>query len=183
MKKIILTSMLSFMFATVGLAQDPGWPRQKSSPAGKLVYYQPQVDDWTNYKELDFRMAFSLTPAGGKQTVGVLNIHAQTDVSVDDRTVAINNLIITDTHFPSLDATTAAPMDQLVRTFLPPGNSVTISLDRLVACVNKSKSTTTVQVRNDPPQIFVSNQPAMLVQVDGEPVLGSNSKHEVAVCS
>ena len=172
MKKLILTSMLTLMFATVGLAQDPGWPRQKSNPTGKLVYYQPQVDDWTNFKELQFRMAFSLTPAGGKQTVGVLNIHAQTDVSVDDRTVALNNLTITDTHFPSLDASTAAQMDQLVRTFLPPGNSVTISLDRLVACVNKSKSTTSVPVRNDPPLIFVSNQPALLVQVDGQPVLG-----------
>ena len=172
MKKIILVSVLTLMFGIIGLAQDPGWPRQKQSPAGKFVYYQPQVDDWSNYKELEFRMAFSLTPAGGKQTVGVVNIHAQTDVNVDDRTVAINNLTITDTHFPSLDATTAAQMDQLVRTFLPPGNSVTISLDRLIACVKKSESTTSVAVRNDPPQIFVSNRPALLVQVDGQPVLG-----------
>src|SRR5258705_1071796 len=172
MKRLIQISIVILTFVTMGMAQDPGWPRQKSSPAGILVYYQPQVDDWANYKDLKFRMAFSLTPTGGKQVVGVVDIEAQTEVSVDDRTVSINNLTITGTHFPSLDAPTANQMDQLVRTFLPPGNSVTIALYRLVACVKKSQSTTSVPVRNDPPLIFVSNQPALLVQVDGQPVLG-----------
>jgi len=172
MKKIFLNSILLFALANFCFAQDPGWPRQKSNPAGKLVYYQPQVDHWSNYKDLGFRMAFSLTPTGGKQVVGVVNVNAHTDVSVDNRTVELTNLTITDTHFPSLDAGTAAQMDQLVRTFLPPGNSVSISLDQLVACVDKSKEVASVPVRNDPPQIFVSNRPALLVQVDGQPVLG-----------
>ena len=171
MKQTILTIALVIAFVSSCVAQDPGWPRQKSSPAGKLVYYQPQVDEWSNYKDLDFRMAFSLTPTGGKQTVGVVNVHAKTDVNVDARTVLLSSPVITDTHFPSLDATTAAQMDRLVRTFLPPNSSVVISLDRLVASVEKSQSAPTVEVRNDPPEIFVSNSPAMLVQVDGEPVL------------
>lgn len=171
MKKLTLASMLILTFAMVSVAQDPGWPRQKSSPAGKLIYYQPQVDSWSNYKDLDFRMAFSLTPSGGKQAVGVMNVHTNTDVNVDARTVLLSNVAITDTNFPSLDAPTADQMDQLVRTFLPPNASVVISLDRLVASVEKSKQAPTVSVRNDPPAIFVSNKPAMLVQVDGDPVL------------
>ena len=44
-----------------------------------------------------------------------------------------------------------------------------MSLDRLVADVNKSKTTPTVKVQNDPPTIFVSYTPAILLQVDGEP--------------
>ena len=32
---------------------DPGWPRQRTNEKGSLVYYQPQVDAWTNFKELD----------------------------------------------------------------------------------------------------------------------------------
>lgn len=170
MKEIFLGLMLTLIFATVGLAQDPGWPRQKTSPAGKLVYYQPQVDEWKDYKDLDFRMAFSMTPTGGKQAVGVVNIQAKTDVNVNARTVLLNNPVITGTHFPSLDANKTRQMDQLVRTFLPPDSSVVISLDRLVASVNKSESAPAVEVRNDPPTIFVSNRPAMLVQVDGDPV-------------
>lgn len=172
MKKIILVSMLTLIFATIGLAQDPGWPRQKTNASGKLVYYQPQFAEWNNYKALTFSMAFSLTPAGRKAVVGVADVHAMTNVNVDDRTVLISDFVITSTHFPSLDPSAAANMDQLVKTFLPPGSAVTISLDRLVATVKKSETAPTVQVRNDPPQIFVSNRPAILVQVDGQPILG-----------
>jgi len=172
MKKIILVSMLTFIFATIGLAQDPGWPRQKSNPSGKLVYYQPQFAEWDNHKNLTFSMAFSLMPAGVKAVVGVADVHAMTNVNVDDRTVLISDFVVTDTHFPSLDAGAAANVDQLVKSFLPPGSAVTISLDRLVATVKKTETAPTVQVRNDPPKIFVSNRPAILVQVDGQPVLG-----------
>lgn len=183
MKQTILTIGLVLALVSGCVAQDPGWPQQKKSPAGRLVYYPPQVDDWTNYKEIDFRMAFSLTPAGGKQAVGVVNIHAQTDVSVDDRTVLLHNPVITSTNFPSLDPATSASMGQLVRTFLPPNSSVVISLDRLIAATNKTEAPPTVSVRNDPPAIFVSNQPALLLQFDGQPVFADikNTKMQFAV--
>lgn len=173
MKQTLLTValVLTFVGVCVAQVQDPGWPRQKTSPAGKFVYYPPQVDDWSNYKNLDFRMAFALTPTGGKQAIGVVSIHAQTDVSVDDRTVLLHDPVITRTDFPSLDASTTAQLDQLVRTFLPPGGSVLVSLDRLIAAANKPPAPPTVNVRNDPPLIFVSNRPSMLLQFDGDPVL------------
>jgi hypothetical protein len=176
MKKITLAAVLVLAFVSVSRAQDPGWPRQKTSPAGRFVYYQPQVDDWKNHKDLDFRMAFSLTPAGGKETVGVVTVHAYTDVNVDARTVLLSGPSVTGTHFPSLDAGAAAKMDQLVRTFLPSNSSVVISLDRLVASVDKSHTGPTVSVRNDPPDIFVSYRPAILVHVDGPPVRGEIQK-------
>jgi len=170
MARLISLLILILVPGSVCLAQDLGWPRQKSSSAGRLIYYQPQVDEWNNYKELAFRMAFSLTPTGGKQVVGVVKIQSKTDVNVDARTVLLSNPIITETHFPSLDAAKSTEMDQLVRTFLPPDSSVVVSLDRIVASIDKSQPAATVDVRNDPPAIFVSNKPAMLVQVDGEPV-------------
>jgi hypothetical protein len=183
MKKTILTVTLVLAFIGGCVGQDVGWPRQKTSPAGKLVYYPPQVDEWANYKNLDFRMAFSLTPAGGKPTIGVVNIHAQTDVSVDDRTVLLHDPVIVRTDFPSLDSTTSAQMDNLVRTFLPPGSSVVVSLDRLIAATNKTPDSPTVSVRNEPPTIFVSNRPALLLQFDGPPVLAEikNTKMKFAV--
>lgn len=70
MKKLMLMTLI-LAFGSASMAQDPGWPRQKTSSAGRLVYYQPQVDSWNNYRDLQFRMAFSLTPTGGKQ-VGTL---------------------------------------------------------------------------------------------------------------
>lgn len=71
MARIISLSILILVLGSVCVAQDPGWPRQKFSSAGRLIYYQPQIDEWNNYKDLAFRMAFSLTPTGDKQVVGV----------------------------------------------------------------------------------------------------------------
>jgi hypothetical protein len=45
---------------------DPGWPRQKSSPVGQLVLYQPHIDEWKDFRVLTGRMAISLTLAGSK---------------------------------------------------------------------------------------------------------------------
>ncbi len=148
---------------------DPGWPRQRTNEQGSLVYYQPQVDDWKDFKQLDFRMAFSLTPKGQKEIVGVVTVQAQTDVNVDDHSAVLTNFKITEVHFPSLDPEKVSQMDKVVRSFLPPNHTVTISLDRLVASVEKSKAPpAAVKVQNDPPKIFVSYTPAILLNVDGE---------------
>jgi len=110
MKRATLLTVLIVASVRLSLAQDPGWPREMTKDGARLVYYQPQVDDWKNFKELDFRLAVSLTPAGGKAVVGVVSVHAQTDVNVDARTVLIHNLTISETRFPSLEAEAAARM-------------------------------------------------------------------------
>lgn len=177
---------LAFMFLGGSVtAQDPGWPRQKTGKVGKLIYYQPQVDDWSNHKQLDFRMALTITPTGKPTTIGVAVIRAQTDVDVDNRTVFLHDLVVTETHFPSLDSSAAGKMNEMVKTFMPRDSSVTISLDRLVSSVDKPADAPTVNVRNDPPQIFVSNRPSILVHVDGNPVFGKikDTKMEFVVNS
>ena len=149
---------------------DPGWPRQRTNEKGSLVYYQPQVDAWTNFKDLTFRMAFSLTPKGGKEIIGVMELQAQTDVNMDDHSVLIRDFKINEVKLPGLDPAKTSQMDQAVRSFLPPDHTAAMSLDRLVASVEKTQAPTPVPVQNDPPAIFVSNTPAILLNVDGEAV-------------
>jgi hypothetical protein len=42
--------------------KDIGWPRQVADNNWTLTYYQPQIDQWDNYKTLTAPMAFSLVP-------------------------------------------------------------------------------------------------------------------------
>ncbi len=119
-------------------------------------------------------MAFSLTPAGRKRVVGVVELEGHTDADNDSKRELINNLKVTKTHFPFLDPAITSQMGQLVKTFLPP--TVTISLHRLVAVVKKPESVSVVPVKNDPPAIVVSYSPAILLAVDGEPSLAVVSK-------
>src|SRR6266550_2204227 len=166
---ITVLTITNLAAKTANPPADPGWPRQRTNEQGRLVYYQPQVDAWTNFKELSFRMAFSLTPKGGKEIVGVVEVQAQTDVNMDNRSVLIRDFKINEVKLPGLDPTKASQVDQAVRSFLPPGHTVVMALDRLVASVEKTQAPPTVQVQNDPPKIFVSYTPAILLQIDSEP--------------
>jgi hypothetical protein len=149
-------------------AQDPGWPRQIVKPGGTLIIYQPQVDDWEGFTDIKWRQAFQLTPTGGKQVVGAASFEGTTQVNTETRMVFIYSLKILSTYFPSLDPATTAQMDHLTRGFLPP--TVDISLDRVVAYMPKPQSVKTATLKNDPPFIFVSYTPAILLGVDGEPI-------------
>jgi hypothetical protein len=148
---------------------DPGWPREKYSNGTRLLIYQPQVDDWKNFHELTWRMAVSLTPKGGKEVVGVVEMKGNTDVDNVNKVVAITNPEITSTYFPSLDQAAKDKMDQLFKSFVPP--TISISLHRLIASVPMHQAPAGVQLNNEPPKIFVGYRPSILLSVDGEPSL------------
>jgi hypothetical protein len=124
---------------SLGFAQDVGWPREKTNQTGTIVYYQPQLDDWKDYRQLIARMAVSITPKNGKPAVGVVYLRAATDANLTSRNVVLSHLEVTGTNFPSLDQPRAAAMDQMVKTFLPPTAVMDISLDRLLADLDENK--------------------------------------------
>jgi hypothetical protein len=172
MKKQICLLLLMLVSFSALFAQDPGWPRQFTNNGSVLVVYPPQVENWAQYQSLDFRMAFSLTPAyQTKQIVGVVYVNAQTDVDTYNHMVAISNMNITSVHFPGLDDATAASMEQIVRATLNVSRTVNISMERIVACTPKPGTAPTVNVQNDPPTIFVSTTPAIMLQLEGNPAL------------
>src|SRR5436190_7270565 len=101
--------ILSILFAEAA-AQDPGWPRELTSKGAKLVYYQPQVDEWKDYKELNGRMAVSLTKPDGIDAVGVIYFRLQTSADMGSHTVLLSNMQITKTYFPSQQPETATQL-------------------------------------------------------------------------
>ena len=183
--RLVVLVTLAAVFLEQGWSQDPGWPREKTVNGAHLVYYQPQVDSWNDFKLLDLRMAITITPAGGKMQPGVVTAEMQTEVNVDTHTVLLSHPLITGTYFPSLDPASSAKLGQLVETFLPPTAMLTISLDRLVASANKPKPKAVAAVKNDPPAIYFSFKPALLLQLNGQPVKApvANSQLEFVVNS
>jgi hypothetical protein len=145
-----------------------GWPRELTNQGNTLVLYQPQVDDWKNFQELDWRAAFSLTPAGGHEVVGVATLHSETDIDNENKVVTLTNIKLMHTSFPSLDPSDAAKMGEIARTFIP--SNIQISMYRLIACVPAKQPASFAPLKNDPPQIFVTYRPAILLEVDGPPV-------------
>lgn len=174
---LVLAAQLGALAPGPARAQDPGWPRELTSGQSRLVLYEPQVDAWKDFRELDFRLAFELTPANGKPAVGIGEMRARTDVDVDTRQAVIRNLEVVQTRFPSAPPEQQQRLDALFRKFVAERGDIPISLDRLVAVTSKPQvAPKGVAVRNDPPAIFVSYQPAVLLQTDGKPVAANASK-------
>jgi hypothetical protein len=158
---------------------DIGWPRQVTQDGSELIYYQPQVDEWTDYKTLFARVAFSLTPKGEKQVLGVASMEAGTIVDKDSRTVFIRDVKVDSVRFPSLDEASVPAMEQLFRKLVPQQGEP-ISVDRVMADLQQGKvQAEPVSVKNDPPQIFYSSKPAVLLTVQGEPVLAPIQKTDL----
>ena len=183
--RAILVVFVIFLVLAGGLsasaaAQQPrGWPRSFSNSGGTLVLYQPQVDDWQNYSVVNARSAFSLTPAGGKEHVGVVTFTLQSVVDMDTHTVFLYSPTITSINFPAPD-TNSAQLEALARTFLNPSATMTISIERLTASLKKKTAPAHVaEVNNTPPTIFISFKPAIVLLVNDKPVeapVGGNVK-------
>jgi hypothetical protein len=171
LKFSLLLSLLLFLHHGAQ-AQDTGWPRTFTNSGGKLVLYLPQVDDWQHFQTVDARSAFALTPTGGAEKIGVVTFQIQSTVNMDTHMVYLYSPQITSVYFPSTDAATTAQLEALVKAFLNPAASMNISLDRLVASVKKKPAPAKVAaVVNDPPAIFISFKPAIILLVNGNPVL------------
>src|SRR5439155_18989679 len=167
----LLALPIEIIAANAGADQsgDPGWPRERNQNGTRLLVYQPQVDDWKNFQELSWRMAISLTPKGGKEVFGVVEMKGNTLVDDMAKVVIISNPEVTGTYFPSLDNATKEKMDQVFKTFVP--STFSVSLHSLIASTPKKEAPAGAQLNNDPPKIFVGYRPSILLSVNGEPVL------------
>lgn len=154
---------------------DIGWPRQILSNGDKLVYYQPQIETWKDYSILNGNMAFALTPKGGAEVHGVASLSCATIVDKEEHTAYLKKIDVLDVRFPTLDADKSAKMETLFRQLFPKSGEG-ISVDRVMADLEGKKKVETVQLKNDPPPIFFSESPAVLLIVPGEEVFSDVSK-------
>ncbi len=76
------------------------WPRQIDKDGNRLIYYQPQIDTWTEYRKLSGRVAVVLAPAAGHSQTGMITLEAQTDTDQDERTVVIHDIRVISALFP-----------------------------------------------------------------------------------
>ena len=152
-------------------AQTDPWPRVFIRGGTTNTIYQPQLDSWDGFL-MKARAAVAIQPAGAPEPVfGVIEITARTLVDKVQRTVQLDNMQLLSAKFPSAPDREATYLQQLQQ--LVPSGARTIALDRLEAnlsILEQSKKGQAVPIENKPPWIIVSQQPALLVLIDGQPV-------------
>jgi hypothetical protein len=151
---------------------DAGWPRQVHSGTTTFSVYQPQVESW-NGNRLATQAAVAVVDSGAAEpSFGVVWLSARTDVDKTSRLVALEDLKVTKASFPSAPKKASEWRATLQR--LLPECCRAIALDRLESDlaaqqqVAKAKAT---PLRNVAPRIIFSTRPAILVLIDGQPVL------------
>jgi hypothetical protein len=152
---------------------DNGWPRGYSTPSGgKIVVYQPQLASWDQQLHAVAYAAVAYEAKGAaKPALGSLKIEANTKVALSERLVNIGDFKITESNFPTLPKEQMREVVAEIDKAIPDDDRV-ISLDRVLAMVDRSQiiPKEVPGVKADPPTIFFSNKPALLLNLDGEAI-------------
>jgi hypothetical protein len=156
---------------------DGGWPRDLAAPdGGEIRIFQPQIASWDGQRHMVAYAAVAYSAKGAtKPAIGTIKMEADTSVAVGDRLVNFTDFKMTETNFPNV------PTDQLrgvvsqisgqISKAVPEGDMV-IGLDRMLARLDKSQiiPKNIEGVKADAPTIFYSTTPAVLMNVDGDPI-------------
>ena len=160
--------------ATAATPPDGGWPRIYDLPSGgSILLYQPQIASWEQQKKM---IAFSAVSyrtkaATEKPAVGTVKFEADTSVSVADRLVGLKNVKIAEASFQTLSKEQVQEVTAVVSKSLNPEDGV-IALDRVLANLDKSGLVikNVEGLKADPPTIFFSKTPAVIVNLDGDAI-------------
>jgi hypothetical protein len=152
---------------------DGGWPRMYDLPSGGTVLvYQPQIASWEKQAHLVAFSAVSFrNKAGDKPALGTIRLEADTKVSVTDRLVSFQRMKIVEANVQSIPKEDVREIAAKIDTAIPDDERV-IALDRVLANLDKSQIVpkNVEGIKADPPTIFFSKTPAVIINLDGEPI-------------
>jgi hypothetical protein len=153
---------------------DGGWPRMSALPnGGSILIYQPQVSSWANQKHLVAFSAVSYRDSANaaKPALGTIKLESDTSVSVADRLVRLSPIKITEANFSTLQKEQVRELTTAIEKGIPDEERV-IALDRILANLDKSQviPRNVEGIKADPPAIFFSKAPAVIVNLDSDPI-------------
>ena len=176
----LIGTLLIIALATSVQAASISWPQEVVADDGTIVLvYQPQVEEFSG-NSLAGRAAVSVkSPSTANAPVfGAIWFEAKIDTDRDARTAVIRNVDIIDVRFADASDEQMQKLGELLEGQLE-RSRFTISVDQLLADLDaQSAGGAEAELKHNPPKIILATEPALLVSIDGEPVLqkieGSN---------
>jgi len=161
---------------------DGGWPRSYTAASGaRMTLYEPQIVSWPEQKSMVMYAAIAYAGKDDQMpALGTLRIEAATNVSVPERLVNFSEFTITTANFPTLSREQLTTVVNEIKATIPREERV-IGLDRVLAAVDSSdiKPRNNSGVKADPPLVFFSTTPAVLVNLDGDPIWSPIKENEL----
>jgi uncharacterized membrane protein YgcG len=149
------------------------WPLTKDVAGATYTIYQPQLKSWDGY-HLEAVAAVSVLPQGAQEPIfGVIQMTAVTEVDRQSRAVSFYSVQIPQIKFPSAPDQAGTFQDGFLTLLSQATTAASPSLDRMQAALAVQKAEKVshgAPLKNDPPAFIFSQQAAILVPIDGEPV-------------
>lgn len=148
------------------------WPREIVKNGTVVVLYQPQLEKFEG-NILQGRMALSVTPKGEDIVFGALWFKARISTDYDKRTATLEKIDITRIRFPNF--TDTARIERFRKLLIQEIESwdMVMSLDRIMADLKNTGNLKVMaqKLNNAPPDIYFRTEPAVLISIDGEPII------------
>ena len=164
--------LIVFMLCAASTVLAADWPREIQSPEGTITIYQPQVDSLKN-NQMSARAAVSVTPAsGGEPVFGAVWLDCRVLTDRPSRTVKLEDVKVKEIKFPAGTNQQTSRISASLEEEIP-RLDLTLSLDELLESLEtaKKENESADDLEVSPPRIIVLDRPAVLVRIDGDPVL------------
>jgi len=167
---IAITIALQSNFANED--KDFHWPKELDHKNYTVTLYQPQYDSYKN-NLLAGRMALSVKVKDKEPLFGALWFSARLSTDTEARTATLVSIDIEKVYFPGEQD--SAKIDKFSKLLVEEIESwnVVMSLDRLTASLKDVEDLNMLSedLNNNPPDIYFRTKPAVLISIDGEPIL------------
>jgi len=172
LKTMGLGLVLALLLVAPATAADDNtkmWPKTLTGDKGEIIIYQPQIESFKGDK-LESRAAIGVKMAGKDEMIfGAMWFESHLVTDMENRTATLGRVKVTASNFPDVEEEQLAKLSRYLEEEIPTWD-IEISLDRLVASLPDGERPDEA-FKGDPPQIHYRNVPAVLVLIDGDPIL------------
>ncbi len=173
MKFVAVLSSVLIGFSSAAHSQEISWPQELTSDnGGVVIIYQPQVEVFTgNSFEARAAVSVKTSDTGNTPVFGAVWIEAKLDTNRDTRTAVIRDIEVSDVRIADASNEQMDALAKFIEESLE-GSSLKISVDQLLSDLDSAGSDVgEADLKHTPPEIVLSREPAMLVSIDGDPIL------------
>jgi hypothetical protein len=186
-EKIMKTTFQAFLFFVlhtnlfanpIDLDQD-GWPRDLAFKKGVITIYQPQIESFEKNK-IEARAALAIKQKDKVPVFGAMWFSCRAVTDLDNHMVLFDEIKVESLKFPEGDEEQVENIKKAMMEKLD-GISMTISLERFTASIAhlEDQGANNENFNNEPPVIYFETDPAVLVFIDGDPILKEVENSEI----
>jgi len=162
-------------------AQDSDWPRTVAMGQGMVTIYSPQIDEMRdNTLQYQAAIAYRASP-GAEPVFGAGWFESPVNIDQGKRIVQPTAFNLTNTRFPAGTDDIQSELAIALAQQSPDWN-LDFSLDELEIALKTTESEIKA-VNTTPPKIVYRDHPALLISIDGEPILREveNSSYKAVI--